>query len=245
MAAVSILANNVVTAGGTTTAAGTPALGDLIVIVTCYTGITTAVAPTDNNPDGHGTYTQITSALKNTSADFLGMWVRADGIQRAVSTTFSIAPGASSGGGLLVMKITGMTISGPAAVRQSGSQANQASGTPTLALSVGAALTGNPLISAVFNATNPSGMTAPTSWTLSNTGGYATPTTGIAVAKIDSGFTASSVTWGSAGGVFSAIAAEFNANAGATSIFPARGAGALDVTQADSPRLRAVKDGAW
>lgn len=242
MAVVSSLGNNIVTTGGTTTVVATPALGDLIVIVTCYTGIATNILPTDNNADGHGTYSLVVAALKNASADRVAIYVRADAIQRAASTTFTIAPGASSGGGLQVFKITGMTISGPAVVRQSGSQANgAAAGTPTCALA-GAALTGNPLIGAVFNATNPATMTAPTGFTENLDTGYATPTTGYESVLASSGVTASTITWGStSASAFGAVVAEFSAAVGQQSTFPARGSGALDITQADSPRLFAVK----
>lgn len=225
--------------------AGTPAVGDIIVLVTCYTGIATSIAPTDNNPDGHGTYTQLTSALKNTSADFLGIWIRADAIQRAVSTTFSIAPGGSSGGGLQVYKITGMTISALAARRGSGAVSNGAAlGTPAITFAQ-AALTTNPIIVALFNATNPSGVTGPAGFTTGLGTGYATPTTGYLSSFVSSGATPTTITWGSSSAsAFCACGAELRADAGQTAIFPPRGSGPADITMSDSPKLRAVRDGA-
>ena len=56
------------TTSGTKTVTATPAVNDLIVIVTANTGsTTTTAAPTDNNSSG--TYTVVNTAVKATSAD--------------------------------------------------------------------------------------------------------------------------------------------------------------------------------
>ena len=212
MAVVSSLGITFATASGTETVVATPALGDLIVIIAAYTGNVTTTAPTDNNADGHGTYTLVTSALANTSVDRILMWVRADAVQRAASTTFTLAPGATTGGGLQVFKITGMTT---ASVRRSGAQANgAAAGTPAAALGA-AALTGNPLIGAVLNGTNPATMTPPTGFTESQDVGYTVPAAGLETAFASSGITASTITWGSTSATaFGAVAAEFDSSVG-------------------------------
>jgi hypothetical protein len=215
VATVSSLGSTFNTTAGTKTVVATPALLDFIIVITCTTGQATAVGLSDNSTAGHGTYYSIVNALKNTSADRLEMWIRADRIMSATSTTWTMTTGGSdTGGGLQVFKITGMTIAAQAAIRQSGSQANQA-GSTTPAPSLGAAaLTGNPLIGAVFNGTNPATMTPPTSWTESVDTGWATPTTGIETVFISSGFTGSTVTWGSATTVYCDVAAEFKADQG-------------------------------
>lgn len=218
MATVSSLGSLFDTNAGNHTVTATPALGDLIVIVACNTGRTTAQPPTitDNSTGGHGTYVQVVSSSKNTSADSLWIYVRADSIQSATSTVFTAAQASDSGGGLQVFKITGMTLAALASVRQSASQNNQAAaGTPAPAFGV-AALTGNPCIGAVFNATNPATMTPPTSWTESVDTGYATPTTGIETVFRSSGFTGTTVTWGStSASAFCDVVAEFSAAQGA------------------------------
>lgn len=196
MAAVTLLGSLFDTNSGTHTVTATPAAGDLIVIITAATGSTVQQPPTDDNSSG--TYTQLQNALKATSADILGIWVRNAPIASAVSTIFTLAPGTTTGGGLAVLKVTGMSNTGSAASRSTGSQANQASGTPAPVLG-GAALTGNPVIAAVFNATNPATMTARSSpaYTELVDTGWATPTTGIEIMAINSGETAQTITWGS------------------------------------------------
>lgn len=210
MAAVTLLgAATFATASGTKTVTATPAVGDLIVIVVAHSGNTANVAPTDNQTGG--TYTQINTCVKATSADTMQMWVRDDFILSAVSTIFTHAPGASTGGGLAVHKITGMFKAGTAAVKQSAVQSNQAaSGTPTPVLGV-AALTDNPLIGAVYNATNPATLTPRTSWTETADVGHAAPVTGLETMSRDSGETATSIAWGgTSASAFASIVAEFD-----------------------------------
>lgn len=246
MAVVSSLGITFATASGTETVVATPVLGDLIVIVVGTTGNVVTPVVTDNNTGGHGTYTLAASALANTSADRVYIFIRADPITSATSTTFSMVPGTTTGGGLQVFKVTGMTIAGPAAVRLSGSQANgAAAGTPACALGA-AALTGNPLIGAVLNGTNPATMTAPTGFTESQDVGYTVPTAGMETAFASSGVTASTITWLSTSATaFGAVAVELDSRAGQTSVFPPRSSGALDISFADTPKLQAVKRGAF
>lgn len=197
MAAVTLLGSSFNTTSGTHTVTATPAVGDLIVIIAAHTGSVSQAAPTDNNSGGAGTYTQAQNALKATSADIVGIWVRDALIASATSTVFTLAPGTTTGGGLAVLKVTGMTLSGLSAKRQSGSQANQAAATPAPVMG-GVALTANPVIGAVFNATNSATMTPRTGYTEHVDTGYATPTTGIEIMSLDSGETAQTITWGSA-----------------------------------------------
>ena len=73
------------TTSGTHTVTATPAVGDLIVIVTANSGSTiTTAAPTDNN--GTGTYTLVNTAVKATSADTMQIYVRTALIASATST---------------------------------------------------------------------------------------------------------------------------------------------------------------
>jgi hypothetical protein len=245
MATVTFAGDTFTTTAGSKTLTATPAVGDLIVVFVAATGVVTSTSygVSDNNTDGHGTYLRITTALKATSADGLAAFVRADPIQRAVSTIWTTSGDtASTGGGLAVWRINGLTLTALQAVRQSAVQSNQAAaGTPAPVLGA-AALTGNPLVGAIFNATNPATMTPPTSWTEDADVGYATPTTGLEAVHIASGFTGSTVTWGgTSGSAFCSMVVELSTAAGQTSIFPARGSGALDITLSDSPKLVAVK----
>jgi hypothetical protein len=138
------------TTSGTHTVTATPAVNDLIIIIVANTGSVSADAPTDNNSDGLGTYTAVATAVKNTSADTMRIFVRNALIGSNTSTVFTHAPGGTTGGGLVVLKVTGMTNVGLAAIRQIAKQKNQASGgTPTPVFSV-AANTLNPVIGAVL-----------------------------------------------------------------------------------------------
>ena len=201
------------TTSGTKTVTATPAVGDLIVIITAHTGNTSAAAPTDNN--SAGTYTLIDSAVKATSADTMRVFIRDSFIASATSTIFTHAPGASSGGGLAVFKVTGMSRVSGSADRQSAKQDNQAAATPAPVFP-SAVLTANPVIGAVFNATNPATMTprATPAYTEAADVGYNTPATGLEVMYINSGETASTITWGSASGTaFCSLVIELDTSA--------------------------------
>jgi hypothetical protein len=215
MAAVTSLGATFTTASGTKTVTATPAVNDLIVIVTAHSGNTANVAPTDNN--GTGTYVLVNSCVKAASADTMQVWVRTALIASAVSTVFTHAPGTTSGGGLFVLKITGMSRFGGNAVRQSAIQSNQsASGTPAPVLP-SVPLSANPIIGAVFNATSPATMTPRASYTEFSDLGYSTPTTGCEDMAINSGETSATITWGgTSASAFCSIALELDTGTGAT-----------------------------
>jgi hypothetical protein len=198
MAAVTLLGTaTFTTTSGTKTVTATPAVGDLIVIVSAHSANTSTALPTDNN--NLGKYTLINTCVKNTSADTLKMFVRNDLIRSASSTVFTIAPGTSTGGGLAVMKITGMSRCGiTAAVLQSAIQSNQALGGTPAPVFGASPLTANPIIAAVFNATNPAGVTprSAVAYTGRVDAGYITTTHGLRVASVDSGDTTATNTWG-------------------------------------------------
>lgn len=213
MAVVSILGTATFnTTSGTKTVTATPAVGDLIVIVTANSGsTTTTAAPTDNNGGG-GTYTLVNTAVKATSADTMQVWVRNALITSTASTTFTQAPGTTTGGGLVVLDVQGMDKVGASAVVRSGIQSNQASATtpaPTLGATPGI---NNAIISAVFNASNPVAVTARTGYSTAATGAYNTPATGISVIERDSGETSATITWGGTSATaFASIAVELDA----------------------------------
>lgn len=213
MATVTLLGSIANTNSGTHTVTATPALSDLIVIIRFNTGNTTSTPPTDNNAGGAGTYTKITSSLKATSADLLEVYIRTALVASATSTVFTDAAGTTTGGGIIVYKVTGITRFGAAAARQFASQSNQsAAGTPTPVFSQ-AVLTGNPVIGAVFNASSPAGINPrlTPSYTEDVDTGYATPTAGIESMHIDSGETGTSIAWGTASpSIFCDVIVEIN-----------------------------------
>lgn len=192
-------------AGPYTTASFTPAASDLLVALVHMTGSATGIGITDTQSLG---WTLVKSALSRASADNDQIWV-SNGLAAASAMTVSLNATSPTGATLEVFRLSGMTLTGASAVRQSGSQDNQSAATPNPAFP-GAAATGNPLISLVGNQSNPAGLTVPTGWAAGNNIGFATPTTGSTSATKDSGFTGSSVAWGSSSAsAFGSVAAEF------------------------------------
>jgi hypothetical protein len=198
------------TNGGAKTVTATPAVNDLIVIVTANTGTTlTNVNPTDNQTGG--TYTLVNTAVKATSADTMQVWVRDNLITSATSTNFTQNITTTTGGGIVVLKITGMGKVGSAAIVQSAIQSNQASGgTPAPVLGA-TPKSYNPIIGAVFNASNIATLTPRTGYTEVADIGYNTPATGLEVMYDNSGETSATITWGSTSvSAFASIAVELN-----------------------------------
>ena len=169
---------------GNHTVTATPAVGDFIVIVCANSGITAAPTVTDNNADGLGAYTQVVTANKDTNTDAVFIFVRNAAVGNASSTIFTVTGASSTGGGLTVYAIAGALAYGTAGVKQVASAANQsAASVPTVTMptyNMGL----NPVITAVFNDTNPGGVTTPTGYTRNYDLGYATPTTGLDTASL-------------------------------------------------------------
>jgi hypothetical protein len=190
----------------------TPVLNDLIVVIGGSSGLAGGVTTvTDDNTDGFGTtpgYTQIdVDRTGFSTTGVLTMWIRNRLIRSATSTVFTAAQNGSSGGGLQVCQISGMSIVGLGAVRGSGGQSSGGAGTtpaPILLGRVGttfsgtqAALTANLCIGVVMGGTVTPAITEPGSWSESLDLSYTVPTTGMETAFRNSGETNSTITWGS------------------------------------------------
>jgi len=202
-------------AGGGTSGSGdrtatlTPAVGDLWIVFACTSGNTNDTpTATDNNG---GTYTRILCVPKNGSADRVCAFVRNALMPNTTSTTVTVATGSNTAGEIVIVAVSGMPQAGASAIRQSASQQNQAAaGTPAPAFSV-AAKTENMTLGCVGNGSNPAGMTTPASWTERQDVGQSTPNTGLEVVTRDSGFTGTTVTWGSTSATaFADIIVELN-----------------------------------
>lgn len=209
-AAVSLLGSTINTTAGAKTVTATPAVGDLILIFVVVSGDSTFGPPTDNNSSG--AYTQIGSNFKG--GNIYGAWYVRDAlIPAASSTIFTLPnPGADTGGGLAVVKITGMTKAGGSAVRQSKAASNGSAGTtPATGNWSSAKLTTNPVVGAVINDANPAAMTPTTSYSELLDTGYTTPTVGVEIQKIDSGDTTNTMTWGNISGGWACMGVELDA----------------------------------
>lgn len=202
----------------------TPALDDLLIAFVSSATTVDAAHPLSSSVGT--TFTQITTAVKNASADRLYAYVADTLVASATSQTVTVsdAGDASAGTIIYVARVSGMRRLGPIAVRQSAIQSNgAAAGTPAPAFAV-AALTENPCLGFVSNGTNPSTFTQPSGWTEGTADlGFATPTTGGEYAFINSGFTGTTVTWGSSSATaFGAIIIELDAAAVIPSLVTAR-----------------------
>jgi len=180
---------------------------------------------TDDNTDGRGTYTQVHSDFTGFSTNgVLNAWVRNALIGSGTSTVFTANQAGSTGGGLLIYRVTGMSIVGLGAIRGAGGQSSGTAATapaPVLLRRVGttfsgtqAALTGNAMVGCVCNGTNSTTTTAqPTGWTESFDNGYNTPATGMEVCFRNSGETNSTITWtANSASAFASLAIELDAS---------------------------------
>lgn len=186
------------TTAGSKTVTATPAVGDLIVIVAGTSGLaggTTACS--DNN--SAGTYTQVDAdRTYGANTGVLTLWVRDALITAASSTVFTAAQVGSSGGGLHVYRLSGMTLVGASAVRSNGGQSGQAAGgTPAPTLNQ-AAYSHNPILIAVQGDANAAVMNPRVGYTEGADAGYTTPTSGLGSAVLNSGESAAILTFGGA-----------------------------------------------
>lgn len=184
------------TTAGDKTVTATPAVGDLIVIVASTSGLAggTTACSDDNSS---GTYTQVDSDRTGFSTTgVLTVWVRTALIPAATSTVFTASQTGSSGGGLVVLRVSGMALTGASAVRSNGGQSTGTAGTtPAPALNQ-TPHARNPVITAVSNGTNGGGTTARTDYTDVAVTGYNTPATGLDVCYKPRGENSATITWG-------------------------------------------------
>ena len=217
MAAVTLLGTATFdTNSGTKTVTATPAVGDLIVIVTAHSGNTSAATPTDNQS---GTYTTIVNAKKETSADTLMIHIRDAVIPAASSTVFTHAPGASTGGGLCVLKVTSMTKVGALAALQNAKQENQAAGGTPAPVFGSIPQSTNPVIGAVFH-TSTSDITQRTGYTEHIDAQHILPNATLEVMSLDSGEASATITWGGTVGASCDAAIELDASGAAGGTWP-------------------------
>lgn len=200
------------TTAGDKTVTATPAAGDLIVIVAGTSGLaggTTACS--DNNSGGAGTYTQVDSdRTYGANTGVLTVWVRTALVVTAASTVFTASQASSSGGGLHVYRLNGMTLLGASAVRSFGGQsAGGAGATPAPVLS-DTPLPFNPILIAVASDQNAASMNPRTNYTEGADAGYQTPTNGMGSAVLDTGEISATLTFGgTTAAAFGSVGIEF------------------------------------
>lgn len=205
-------------ANGSSYASGafTPAAGDLLVVFVTATGTIAAGTMTDSQGLG---FTKITTALKNTSADTLYLFISNNtAAASSMTVTFDCTGDNATGATIQVARVTAMSRTGSSASRQTAKQENQASGGTPAPVFGSAALTANPTLGLVGNSTNPATMTAPGGTVCNGAGyterddtGHTLPTDGSEYVSCDSGFTGTTITWGgTSASVFGDIIVELN-----------------------------------
>lgn len=189
------------TAAGNKTLIGSPALGDLIVVIHGMSGWASGddSTITDNNADGLGTYTKLGTAsapLATGGGTSGALWfsVRDALIGSATATTFTATNSGDTGGGLTVLRFSGMTRTGADAILQSIGESTKTENPPTITLG-STTLTDNPVILACLGEDNPLALTPPTGFSEATDDGWGVPTTGIEVCWDDAGNTATLFSW--------------------------------------------------
>jgi hypothetical protein len=200
-----------------TTASFTPAADDLLIgVFGISEESSTDWVPSDSQS---GTWTHTGIRTVKNADDFLEVWVRDSVVAAsAMTVTWSHASGNASGGALHVSRVAGLTRTGLSAILQTASQAEQAAGTtpaPTFGASV---LTANATITGVHTSVNGGLNTFPASWTGLTNANYGTPANTVRQCQRASGFTGTTITWGStvATGIWSSWAIELDGSAAPT-----------------------------
>lgn len=199
-----------------TTASFTPAAGDLLVVFVAKSASLVDGTVTDSLG---GTYTLYATANKASGNDECHVFIAnqlTNGSARTI--TYDCAGDAATGCFIFVARVSGMTRIGVSAGRQSAAVNTGGAGTtpaPTFGV---ACLTGNPTLGLIFNETSPAGMTPPTGWTEPVADqGIAQPTSGAEYVARNSGFTGTTVTWGStSASAFAALVLELDSTTAPT-----------------------------
>ncbi len=184
------------TTAGDKTVTATPAVDDLIVVVHGMSGWASGDTSviTDNNSDGLGAYTLVTTSNGGGTSGALWISIRNALIGSATSTIFTVTNVGDTGGGLSVLRFSGMARTGVSAARQVKGESAQTENPPQITFPA-VALTENPIVLGVLGEDNPPALTAPTGFTEAEDTGWATPTTGVEVCWDDAGNTASNYAW--------------------------------------------------
>jgi hypothetical protein len=194
----------------------TPAAGDLLVVFVSASG-TTAIGSMTDSQGGSSWVTAIIRRLYNTNASSLYCFVRTSSVAASSMTvTFDCTGDNATGANQHVIRIAGMSKFGSAAVLQTASEENQASGTTPAPVFGASALTGNVTLGAIGAQGAAPLCTPPTNWTELQDTSYTVPNNGLETVNRDSGFTGTTITWGSTvGAAWASLTVELDTTGGA------------------------------
>jgi hypothetical protein len=174
----------------------TPAAGDLLVVFVSASATTATGSLTDSQGLG---WTKTTNASFSGAPDRLYVFV-ANTLAAASSmtVTFDCTGDQATGANIAIARVSGMTRTGTSgAIKQKRQVSGQSASTTPEAIFAASCQTGNPTLGVVGNRANPAGLTAPTNWTEQVDTGYNTPSSGLEYVSQNSGFTGTTITWGS------------------------------------------------
>ncbi len=201
-----------------TTGSFTPALDDLLVVF--VKGRVTLTRPSTMTDSLGGTYTNILALDGPATNGTMYLFVR-DSLtpNSSMTITWDCTGDEAGAAHIQVARVSGITRTGATAILQTATQSAQSASTTPAPTFSSSALTGNPTLGAVFNRTNPAGLTEPSGWTERSDVGNDGPTTGTEWASRDSGFTGTTITWGStSASLFGSIIVEVDTSAAAAGL---------------------------
>lgn len=200
-----------------TSASQTP-LGNALLVVFAMVSDSLTAAPTCTGSANGMTFSRVGISGKPTATGDRVICFISDqltpGSPVAMTVTVDVTAGDVGSGGIIgIEQVTGMTLTGLAAVRQSQGANGAGSTTPTIVFG-SAVLTTNPTLVGMI-ATSGSGTTAPTSFTSAYDRTYATPTESGKCVFRSSGHTSNTITWGSTATQHAEFGIELDASAAA------------------------------
>lgn len=206
-----------------TSGAFTPGLGDLLVVMVTASATSQDTATLTSSVGT--TFTQVNrTALSVATTPYSIYTFISDQLVTNVASqtiTFDTASDPANGTVISVYSVSQMFRVGADALRQVAEQENQAGGGTPAPAFASACSTNNPTLGVVGNGSNPATLTPPTNWTEGSDSGYGSPTTGQEVISRDSGFTGTTVTWGSTSGTeFGSTIIELNADPQSKQVLP-------------------------
>ena len=137
----------------------TPGSANQLWLVFCQAVGNTNLTPTCSDTNTGGTYTLLFALPSASGANTLSCFVR-NAVIPTTSTTVTVAIGAHTAVAVGIVSVSGALVGGAAAIRQLGTQSNQAAATIPAPVLAGAVVPGDVIFSAVGNATNPAGVSA-------------------------------------------------------------------------------------
>lgn len=196
-------ASSATTAASATYTSGsfTPTAGHEIFVICAISGTATDPASVTSSIGGD-TYTQISSTARGAANDLLFLFAADQGATGSAQTVTCDVTGDNGSGGMVAVFTVDITERGASAIRditgtyQIGEASSSSPSTAAPAFPA-SALTGNPTLGCMFLASNPATVTEPSGWTEDLDTGYDTPSVGMQCVHRNSGFTSTTITWGS------------------------------------------------